>query len=147
MKSILSPASHAAIVDGLSTALAASRTPGVIINRPAPAAPPRRAAKPVQVDLNDVTRCVRMAIAQVSALDKRAQRPMVTGSAFEPLYRYYELRSDRLSTLLACFSGSLSLYAPEAAELLIEFLKNDHLIASPVAGDILSGAEERSPTP
>jgi hypothetical protein len=147
MKSILSPASHAAIVDGLSTALAASRTPGVIINKPAPATPPRRAAKPVQVGLDDVTRCVRTAIAQVNALDNRPQRPMVMGTAFEPLYRHYERRSDRLGTLLACFSGSLSLYAPEAAELLTEFLKNDHVIASPVAGDILSGAEERNPTP
>jgi hypothetical protein len=147
MKSILSPASHAAIVDGLSAALAASRTPGLIINRPVPAKPPRRAAKPVQVDLDDVTRCVRTAIAQVNLLDQRPQRPMVMGTAFEPLYRHYERRSDRLSTLLACFSGSLSLYAPEAAELLLEFLKDDHVIASPVAGDILSGAEERNPTP
>jgi hypothetical protein len=147
MKSILSPASHAAIVDGLSIALAASRTPGAIINRPAPAKPPRRPAKPVQVDLDDVTRCVRMAIAQVSALDKLPQRPMVTGTAFEPLYRDYQLRCDRLSTLLACFSGSLSLYAPEAAELLIEFLKNSHVIASSAACEILPVGEERNPTP
>jgi hypothetical protein len=147
MKSILSPASHAAIVDGLSTALAASRTPGVIINGPAPATPPRRAVKPVPVDLDDVTRCVRMAIAQVSALDKRPERPMVTGTAFEPLYRDYQLRCDRFSTLLACLSGSLSLYAPEAAEMLLEFLNKSHVIASSAACEILSGTEERNPTP
>jgi hypothetical protein len=147
MKSVLSPASHAAIVNGLSAALAASRTPGATINRSAPPTPPRRAAKPVQADLDDVTRCVRTAIAQVNALDSRPQRPMVMGTAFEPLYRHYERRADRLGTLLACFSGSLSLYAPEAAGLLLEFLKDDHVIASPVAGDILSDAEERNPTP
>lgn len=107
---------------------------------------PRRAAKPAHINLADLTRCVQVSIARTDEYAAFPERPMVTGSAFEKMYREYQRSSDRFSCFLACLSGALGAAAPDAAAQIfafIEHVQRDN--TPPVAAD--PATTERSTTP
>jgi hypothetical protein len=79
------------------------------------------AATPTQIKTSDLQRIVTDAIATAEENDRRPQRAMVMGNGFEPLYRDYGRRSDRLSCFLACLAGRLEVAAPEVAKELRAF--------------------------
>ena len=132
MSSKLSPAARASIRSSLSAAITAAHTPGTVPNPRAPDRATRRVARAAQISESDLVRCLRTAITEAEALDQRPQRPMVTGTGFEPDYRDYQRRCDRFSCFVACLSGSLSIYAPEAAAEIVAFLEKGHA-GAPVA--------------
>ena len=98
-----------------------------ISNATTPRQAPRRVAKSVQINQENLVRCLRSAITQVDTLDHRPQRPMVSGTGFEPLYRDFEQRCDRLTCFLACLSGSLSFHVPEAGAQILAFLEKTNM--------------------
>jgi hypothetical protein len=151
MSSKLSPAARASIKADLSTALAASRTPGAApVSGLAPTSgdlAPTRAAPPVQIDVADLVQSLHRAIAAADELDLRPQRPMVTNAGFETQSRFYERRYDSLSCFTACLTGALQVHAPEAAALIDAFLARGYAAAAAIYTDTNQVAQERTTTP